>query len=101
MRHHSIRYFAMFAALAFAGQALAQEAVRVKPPQNKVLASENGRYVFGQISEFRRDQFLLDTKTGRVWTTVVTKGEEDKDGVIVLQPVLFMGLDGKPSLDPR
>ena len=47
--------------------------VEVKPPQNKVLASPNGRYVFGQISDFRADQFLLDTKTGRLWQIVVDK----------------------------
>jgi hypothetical protein len=31
------------------------------------LSSETGRFAFGQISEYRRDVFLLDTQTGRIW----------------------------------
>lgn len=38
-----------------------------------VLSSGNGRYVLGQISEFRADRFLLDTETGRVWQIVRTE----------------------------
>ena len=40
------------------------EPVEIKPPQTKVLGSATGRYVFGQISDFRADQFLLDTESG-------------------------------------
>ncbi|MBW2064198.1 MAG: hypothetical protein JRJ03_04610 [Deltaproteobacteria bacterium] len=32
-----------------------------------VLSSAGGRYVFGQISDSSRDQFMLDTLTGRLW----------------------------------
>lgn len=32
-----------------------------------MLAAANGRYVFGQISPLRADQFMLDTQTGRLW----------------------------------
>lgn len=85
---------------AVAVPALAQEA-REKPTPTKVLATDGGRYVLGQISEYRRDQFLLDTKTGRVWKTVVMKSDEDKDGVVVLQPVYFVSPDGKASQDPH
>lgn len=81
--------------------ALADEPVKVKPPQQKTLASENGRFVLGQISEFRRDQFLLDTKTGRVWRVVVDKSAEDGTEVSVLQPVPFVGVDGKWFVDPQ
>ena len=39
------------------------------PPAGHVttLSAPGGRYVFGQISESRRDQYLLDTQTGRLW----------------------------------
>lgn len=50
--------------------AFATEPVKVQPPANKLLASENGRYVFGQISEMRRDQYMLDTRTGKLWKIV-------------------------------
>jgi len=36
-------------------------------PQQKVLSSDNGRFVFGQISGSSKDQFMLDTATGRLW----------------------------------
>jgi hypothetical protein len=74
---------------------LADEPVKVKPPQQNTLACENGRFVLGQLSEFRRDNFLLDTKTGRVWNVVVDKSAEDGTEVIVLQPVPFVGSGGK------
>lgn len=53
-----------------------------------MLSAPGGRYVFGQISTFRRDQYLLDTQTGRVWTlnNVGTATEEHN----VLVPVPFM-----------
>lgn len=61
-----------------------------------ILSSESGRYVFGQISELRRDQYLLDTKTGRLW---VVTAQTDKDGNVegsYLQPVPFWtGIDNK------
>ncbi|HDR14355.1 MAG TPA: hypothetical protein ENN79_02485 [Desulfobacteraceae bacterium] len=31
------------------------------------LAAAGGRYVFGQISDSSKDQFMLDTLTGRLW----------------------------------
>ena len=58
---------------------LGADAVKVTPPQQKLLSSENGRYVFGQISEFRRDQYMLDTKTGRLWSVAVRKSK-NSDG---------------------
>jgi hypothetical protein len=36
-------------------------------PEFKVLCSATGRYVFGQISGSSKDQFMLDTQTGRLW----------------------------------
>jgi hypothetical protein len=43
------------------------------PSTSNVLASPPNRYVLGQISGFRRDQFLLDTMTGRAWVIVTDK----------------------------
>lgn len=39
----------------------------------KVLSASGGRYVFGQISDFRRDQYMLDTQTGRLWKLTIRK----------------------------
>jgi len=36
-------------------------------PEHKSLSSDNGRFVFGQISGSSKDQFMLDTATGRLW----------------------------------
>ena len=35
--------------------------------QRQVLSSLGGRFVFGQISNSAKDQFMLDTYTGRLW----------------------------------
>ena len=75
--------------------AAAQQPVKVKPPQQKILSSYNGRYVFGQISDFRKDQFLLDTQTGRLWQVVV-----DEEGRTKLQPVPFIQVWGDEAYIP-
>ena len=41
---------------------------------NSVLRSESGRYVFGQLSDSKRDIFMLDTKTGRLWRVAESGG---------------------------
>jgi hypothetical protein len=38
-----------------------------KQIQYESLSSVNGRFVFGQISNSGKDQFMLDTITGRLW----------------------------------
>ena len=40
---------------------------KIQQPQQKILSSDNGRFVFGQISGSSKDQFMLDTATGRLW----------------------------------
>ena len=37
------------------------------PPTGKVLGCAGGRFVFGQISDSSKDQYMLDTLTGRLW----------------------------------
>lgn len=82
--------------------AFADEPVKVKPPANKSLTAENGRYVYGQISELRRDQYMLDTKTGRLWNlNVIVKGiGEDRKESYVLSPILYQLSDSKWSFTP-
>lgn len=95
------------AILAFSSFAFAAEAVKVTPPQQKVLSNSSGRYVFGQISEYRRDQYMLDTQTGRLWQIVTRKGknpdgsESTGDGFSILDPVPYSNIDGKLDLVPR
>lgn len=93
-----IALFALFVA-----EANAAEPVKVQPPANKSLSAENGRFVFGQISEYRRDQYMLDTKTGRLWRTVVISiGEgENKQEVTLLEPILYQNSDGKWLPEPK
>ncbi|WP_262694608.1 hypothetical protein [Kordiimonas aquimaris] len=54
--------------------ALAQS--EVETHDNQILKSQNGRFVFGQISRFRRDQYMLDTHTGRLWQIVEDKQKQ-------------------------
>lgn len=79
------------------------------PPAEKSrkasLSSENGRYVFGQVSDYRRDQFMLDTKTGRLWEIVVlsTKNPDgsQKSEYKLLQEVFYVDRSsGNESNEP-
>lgn len=107
MKH--IRFAITIATLVFSACASAAEAVKVTPPQpqQKVLSSSNGRYVFGQISEYRRDQYMLDTQTGRLWQIVTRKGtnpdgsEASGEGFLILEPVAYSDINGKLDLVPR
>ena len=51
---------------ALAQFGLSQTPQRSGSPE-KVLSSGVGRYVFGQISDSSKDQYMLDTLTGRLW----------------------------------
>lgn len=43
------------------------------------LGVNGGRYVLGQISSMRRDQYLLDTQTGRIWESVnIGSGNDER-----------------------
>lgn len=69
------------------------------PAQNfqpAVLSTPGGRYVLGQISEARADQYLLDTQTGRLWEIVV-----DTNNANSLQEVPYKALDGTLTLVPQ
>jgi hypothetical protein len=60
-----------------------------EPKQFSSLQSPNGRYVFGQISTFRRDQFMLDTQTGRLWEIVTITGKPGEESFQVLRPIWY------------
>ena len=42
--------------------------------EQKVLCSNNGRFVFGQVSASGKDKFMLDTLTGRLWRIAESGG---------------------------
>ena len=70
-----------------------------QPPQisqQKILSSANGRFVFGQISGSSKDQFMLDTFTGRLWRIA----ESGAIGIF-LRPVPYRNEDGKCSALPE
>ena len=61
-----------------------------------MLSSDGARYVFGQAGTARADQYLLDTKTGRLWLIVMSEEGQKK-----LQAVPFIGVwMGQDSLLP-
>jgi hypothetical protein len=65
-------------------------------PEFKVLCSATGRYVFGQISDSSKDQFMLDTLTGRLWRIA-----ESGDIGIYLRTVPYRDEEGKCSPLPE
>ena len=61
------------------------------------LSAQNGRYVFGQISDSSKDKFMLDTWTGRLWRVA----ETGKIGVhLKTVPYLMEGGDTSPAPEP-
>ena len=67
-----------------------------QPPQHKVLSSDNGRFVFGQISDSSKDQFMLDTATGRLWRI----GESGKLGTF-LKSIPYRNAKGECTILPE
>ena len=53
-------------------QTLGAPSQRTEKPKQEILFSKNGRFVFGQISDSSKDQFMLDTVTGRLWRIAET-----------------------------
>ncbi|MDE2106171.1 MAG: hypothetical protein KGL39_53620 [Patescibacteria group bacterium] len=96
--------------LAVCASVARAQPIEVKPPQQKVLQSPGGRFVFGQVSEFRRDQYMLDTQTGRLWAIVMHKPAANPDGTpysgegwVMLEPVMYedSGLTPSGPLQPQ
>ena len=81
-------------------QAHAQFGLGGAPPQQKLepklLSSENGRFVFGQISASHKDKFMLDTWSGRLWR-IAESGEIG----LFLRPVPYRIGDGEYTPLPK
>lgn len=63
----------------------AMPATPTQAAESQVLNSSQGRYAFGQVSDYRKDQYMLDTQTGRLWrmtcvATAADKNSKDKQG---------------------
>ena len=84
----------LFYFMAGLTQAHAQFGLGGAPPQQKIepklLSSESGRFVFGQISASGKDKFMLDTFSGRLWR-IAESGEVG----LFLRPVLYRTGDGE------
>lgn len=83
---------AAFAAPVFSqpfGTGAQQQREAVQP---KCLSAQGGRFVFGQVSESGKDQFMLDTHTGRIWRI----SESGKVGVF-LKSVPYCNAQGECS----
>lgn len=94
-----MKQWILLLALGLTSGAMAQEAWKkdpiVKPAPS---ATVEGRFVMVQLSTARADQYLLDTKTGKVWQIVARSGGEGTG----LQPVPFWNpVDEKWVYEPR
>jgi len=84
--------------LGIFGEANAQFGVsptQVMMDKGKVLSAAGGRFVFGQISDSGKDQFMLDTLTGRLWRV-----GESSDVGMHLKPIPYRTEDGKYTPAP-
>jgi hypothetical protein len=67
----------------------------VQKQKADILGTPGGRYLFGQLSDSSKDQFMLDSLTGRLWR-ISESGEVGP----YLNPVPYRGKDGKYSNQP-
>lgn len=87
---------ALFLLISFGSRGVCAQPLGIMSPQkqqisqHKLLSSANGRYVFGQISDSSKGQFMLDTYSGRLWRIA----ETGKIG-IYLKPVPYRTEEGK------
>jgi len=73
---------------------IAQAESSTSAVEHRVLESRDGRFVFGQINSIRADQFMLDTKNGRLW-----KVFDDKNADVLVPVSFFCGFN-KRGADP-
>jgi len=66
------------------------QAPAVQKQKPDVLYRGGGRYVFGQVSDSSKDQFMLDTVTGRLWRI-----SESGEVGLYLNPIPYRNKDGK------
>ncbi len=85
----------LFGAVAVSAQPLGFGSSQTGQSEDRVLSSTNGRFVFGQISNSGKDQFMLDTATGRLWQI----GETGKIGVF-LKSIPYRNEKGECTLLP-
>lgn len=101
------KIYAFLASAMFCTVAFAADAIKVELPPQKILSSEGGRFVFGQVSDFRRDQFMLDTKTGKLWKVIYSPYKNADgtdvpgDGYAVLSQVIYEDVKGLRSAEPK
>lgn len=67
-------------------------------PSTNGAKNENGRYELKQISDVRRDQYLIDNATGRVWN-IVLRGKSEDSGELVFSPMPFDGGGYSPDIE--
>ena len=56
------------------------------------IRNDTGRFVIHQLGDARRDQYVLDTRTGRIWQFGEDQGKQS-----FLIPVPYNRLDGSRS----
>ena len=73
------------------------------PIPSPTIGNAVGRFVLVQLSTARRDQYMVDTQTGRLWSIEEIKDQSQfKDRVYtILSPVHYLSTDGKLYLEPQ
>lgn len=67
------------------------------------MSTTGGRFQLVQLSDMRRDQFLIDTESGRIWESVCSGKATgaDCDGVMLWREMLVEGLNWKAPSSSR
>lgn len=68
----TLSLFIFFGHVRVFAQSIGIMSQQAEESQQKILSRMNGRFVFGQISDSSKDQFMLDTFSGRLWRIAET-----------------------------
>lgn len=81
-------------AALFLTAALSAHSAAQADKARQTLSADGGRFVLGQIGEYANSQYLLDTRTGRVWEIINVTDEGKRTGT-ALRQIKFYTNDGR------
>ena len=68
----TLSLFVLLGYMSISAQPIGIMSQQREKPRQEILSCANGRFVFGQISDSSKDQFMLDTLSGRLWRIAET-----------------------------
>lgn len=78
-------------------KALSNEEMNAIQAKMAPKAEKNNRFKLTQLSQYRRDQFLLDSQTGRAWKLTCLANSNGRSGDCDVEAFLEVGVENIPA----